>query len=301
MQRLVYWVAYPFLWVVSKMPFPLFYFFSDCVCFVVYHIVRYRRATVRNNLELVFPDKAEKERQRIEKKFYRHMCDMFLEMIKSISISETALKKRFVYTNAEEINRIQQSGKSIILLYGHYASYEWSNALQLYDIGYEAFGIYKKLKNHFFDKLAHKIRGRFHAKLIPTFKATSQIAKNEHKNIRGIYAFIADQSPKWNKASYWTKFMGITCPAFIGGEVIAKRLDMAVMYLHVEKVRRGHYQATLKTLAVETHLWDDFSITETFLRELEKQIYAHPEYYLWTHKRWKHKDRPIPEDATTAF
>lgn len=289
------------MWLVSKMPFPLFYFFSDCVCFVVYHLVRYRRETVRYNLNLVFPNKSNKELQKIERNFYRHMCDMFLEMIKSISISNEDLKDRFRYTNAEEIDRVQKTGKSIIMLYGHYASYEWSNAIQLYDIGYEAFGIYKKVKNPFFDELAHKIRGRFSAKLIPTSKATSQIAKNERENIQGMYAFIADQSPKWNKASYWTKFMGIPCPAFVGGEVLAKRLDMAIMYLHVEKIRRGHYEATLKTLAVEPRLWEDFTITETFFRELEKQIYAKPEYYLWTHKRWKHKDRQIPEDATTGF
>ncbi len=301
MQRFVYIMAYPLLWLVSKLPFSLFYLFSDCVCFIVYRIARYRRETVNYNLNLVFPKKSKEEIQEIEKKFYRHMCDMFLEMVKSISISDKDLRERFVYTNAEEIEHIRKTGKSIIVLYGHYASYEWSNTLQLYNIGYEAFGIYKKLKNPFFDQLAHKIRGRFNAKLIPTTKVTSEIAKNEQKNIQGIYAFIADQSPRLDKAGYWIKFMGVPCPAFVGGEILAKRLYMAVMYLHVEKVRRGHYQATLKTIATEPRTFENFKITETFFRELEEQIREKPEYYLWTHKRWKHKDKPLPENAITSY
>ena len=301
MQRFVYFLAYPLLWLVSILPFSLFYAFSDGVFFIVYYLVRYRRKTVAYNLTLVFPEKSKKEIRKIQKKFYRHICDMFLEMVKTISISNDELQKRFVYMNLEEIERIRKTGKSIVLLYGHYASYEWSSAMQLHDIGLEGFGIYKKLKNPYFDRLAHRIRGKFNAKLIPTTKATSEIAKNERKNIQGIYAFIADQSPRLDKASYWTKFMGVPCPAFVGGEVLAKRLDMAVVYLHIEKVRRGHYQAKLKTLADEPKNWENFAITESFFTELEQQIREKPEYYLWTHKRWKHKDVPIPADATLGF
>lgn len=301
MQRFIYLLVYPLLWLISILPFPVFYFFSDCICFIIYHLIRYRRSTVNYNLRLVFPEKSTQEIKEIEKKFYHHMCDMFLEMVKSISISNKALRKRFVYTNAEEFEPIRKTGKSIIVLYGHYASYEWSNTIQLYSTDFDVFGIYKKLKNPYFDKLAHKIRGRFNAKLIPTTKVTSQIAKNQHDKVQGIYAFIADQSPKLNKANYWTKFMGVACPAFVGGEVLAKRLDMAVFYLHVEKVRRGHYVATLKPLAIDPRTYPNFSITETFFKELEQQIRKKPEYYLWTHKRWKHKDKPIPKEATIGF
>lgn len=294
---LAYLLSYPFLWLVSKLPFPLLYLLSDVVCFFVYRIIGYRRETVRHNLTLVFPDKSLEEIKKIERSSYRHMCDMFLEMAKSISISKKELKKRFAFTNIDEIERLLNSGKSIIMLNGHYASYEWANALQFYGLDFKGFAIYKKLRNPYFDRLAHKIRGRFEAELIRTTNATKKIAINERKGIRGIYAFIADQSPRIDRAWYWTKFMGVKAPAFTGGEVLAKRLDMAVVYLHVEKTKRGYYQASFKTLAENATDYPDFEITESFLRELEKQIRQNPEHYLWTHKRWKHKDAKIPENA----
>lgn len=229
------------------------------------------------------------------------MCDMFLEMLKSMSISNKELLKRYTFTNIEEIERILAMDKSIIFLYGHYANYEWVNALQLYGLDYSGFGIYKKIKNKYFDRMVHRIRGRFNAWLIPTTLATKQITQNEKDNRRGIYAFIGDQSPKLSRARYWTKFMGVKCPAFTGGEKLATHLDMAVIYLHVEKVKRGHYVTSFKTITDTPAACSDYEITETFLRNLESQIRDNPEYYLWTHKRWKHKDKPIPKTAVTNF
>lgn len=229
------------------------------------------------------------------------MCDMFLEMVKSISITEEELSKRFAITNIEEIHRIRKMDKSIILLYGHYANYEWSNAIQLYPINYLGYGIYKKIKNKYFDRMVHRIRGRFNAQLISTRDATKQITRNERSNQRGIYAIIGDQSPRIDRAWYWTSFMGIKSPTFTGGEKLAKHLDMAAVYLHVEKVKRGHYVATFKTITDTPANCADHEITETFLRHLEAQIRTNPEYYLWTHKRWKHKDGPIPKDAVVNF
>ena len=269
MQRLVYLLAYPFLWFISKLPFSLFYLFSDLVFFGVYYLVRYRRKTVAQNLRLVFPEKSRKELKKIEKKSYRHLCDQMLEMIKSISISNEQLLRRFTFANLEEIERILSMEKSVILLYGHYANYEWVNALQLHGLDYKGFGVYKKLKNPYFDQLIHRIRGRFNAKLIASSIATKQITKNEQNNIRGVYAIIADQSPKLDRAWYWTNFMGLRSPAYTGGEKLAKRLGMAVVYFHVEKLKRGHYRATFKTITDNPSECKDYQITDIFLKELE--------------------------------
>lgn len=297
MQRLVFWLAYPFLWLISILPFKLFYVFSDLVFVIVYHLVGYRKKVVRENLQLVFPEKSSAELKRIEKAFYHHMVDMFLEMVKSISISDEELKKRFSFTNLEEIKKIRAMDKSVILACGHYASYEWMNALQLHGLDYKGFGIYKKVKNPYFDKLARDIRGRYDGILIPTSKATIQITENEKHKIRGIYAMIADQSPKINRARIWGNFLGYRVPVFAGTEKLAKTLDMVVVYLHVEKVKRGYYVATFKTISYNPASEPPFSIICTYFEELEKQIKAAPQYYLWTHKRWKHKNEPMPPGA----
>ncbi len=224
MQRLVFWLVYPFLWFLSILPFKLFYLFSDLVFFVVYYLVGYRRKTVTENLQLVFPEKSSAEIKKIRKKFYRHMVDMFLEMIKSISIPNEELKKRFAFTNLEEIQKLREMNKSVILACGHYASYEWMNALQLYGLDYKGFGIYKKIKNKHFDKLVKDIRGRYDGTLISTTHATKTITDNQQKGILGVYAMIADQSPKMSRSKVWTDFMGIQVPVFTGTEKLAKHL-----------------------------------------------------------------------------
>lgn len=297
MQRLVFWLVYPFLWFLSILPFKLFYLFSDLVFFIVYYVVGYRRKTVTENLHLVFPEKSSAEIKSIRKKFYSHMVDMFLEMIKSISIADEELKKRFVFTNLEEITKLQEMNKSVIMACGHYASYEWMNALQLYGLNYEAFGIYKKIKNKHFDKLVKDIRGRYEGTLITTTKATKTITENQEKGILGVYAMVADQSPKLSRSKVWTEFLGIQTPVFTGTEKLSRHLDMAVVYLHVEKVKRGYYSATFKPLSIEPAKEAPYAITRRYFDELEAQIKKAPEYYLWTHKRWKHRNAPLPKDA----
>lgn len=296
MQRLVFWLIYPFLLLISYLPFRLFYLFSDLIFILVYHIIGYRKKTVINNLQLVFPEKTLRELEIIREKFYRHMCDMFLEMVKSITISDEEIKKRFDFTNKEEILRIRKLNKSIILMCGHYASYEWMNALQLFGIDYRGFGVYKRVKNYYFDKLARDIRGRYDGVLITTVEATKQIAENEKNGILGVYGMVADQSPKFERAKHWMDFMGIKVPVFAGSEKLAKEHDMAVVYLHVVKLRRGYYQASFINITDEPRNEPEFKITRTFFKLLEKQIKNAPEYYLWTHKRWKHHNEVITPD-----
>lgn len=297
MQGLVFWMVYPILWLISILPFRIFYVVSDAIFVLVYHIVGYRRKIVKANLRLVFPEKAESEIRNIEKKFYKHMCDMFLEMIKSISISEKEIKKRFICTNPEYLKELEKLDKSIIVMCGHYASYEWMNAIQLYGLRFKTFAIYKKIKNKYFDQLAADIRGRYEGILISTREATEKISENEKKGIRGNYAMIADQSPKNPSSRNWIHFMGIKVPVFTGSERLARKMDMSVVYLNVEKKARGFYEATLIPITEDAPSEPEHFITKRFIELLEKQIRRKPEYYLWTHKRWKHRNEPIPENA----
>lgn len=297
MQAVVFWLIYPLLWLISILPFWLFYRVSDVVYFIVYHLVGYRKKTVTHNLKLVFPEKSSEEIIKIRKKFYAHMCDMFLEMVKSISISEEELKKRFVFTNLEELRRIEKLDKSIMLMCGHYASFEWLFALQLNNLNHKAYGIYKKIRNPGFDKLINDIRRRFGAELIQNSKSTLRIAHNQKEGIRGAYAMIADQSPKSPNYKFWTDFMRKKVPFYTGSERMAKEFDMAVIYLHVNKVKRGYYKASLINIADNPTETENNQITLDYIQHLEKQIREKPELYLWTHKRWKHLGKEIPKNA----
>jgi KDO2-lipid IV(A) lauroyltransferase len=269
------------------LPFPLLYLFSDFLYFIVYRIVKYRKRTVRENLALALPKLTAEERLIIEKKFYHHMCDMFLEMLKTMNISEKEIRQRFVFKNIETYKEVEKHGKSIAIICSHYASYEWIISMNYYSdfIGY---GIYKQIKNPYFDKLVHKIRSRFKAKLITTRQTIPTIINNNKNHVLSLYGFASDQSPKAKGALHWSEFMGIEVPVHVGAEMLSKRYDMALLYLNTKKVSRGHYEATLEVLAEHPKDFPDFELTNQYLKLLEKQIYEAPEYYLWTHKRWKY-------------
>jgi len=288
MQYLIYLLVYPVIWVISMLPFRLLYLFSDFVYFIVYRVIRYRKKTVRQNLIIALPHLSDQERLIVEKKFYHHMCDMFLEMIKTMNISKEEICKRFVFKNIEVYKELEKQGKSVAVICSHYASYEWIISMNYYS-DFAGYGIYKQIKNPYFDKLVHKIRSRFNAKLITTKQTVPTIINNNKNNILSLYGFASDQSPKAKGAMHWSKFMGIEVPVHVGAEMLSKRYNMNLVYLNTKKVKRGHYEATLEILSDNPKEVPNFELTDQYLKLLEKQIYEAPEFYLWTHKRWKYR------------
>lgn len=288
MQYLIYLLVYPLLWLVSILPFRLLYWFSDAIYVVVYYLIGYRKGTVRNNLALAFPEMTAKDRLAIEKKSYQHLCDMFLEMIKTMTISEAEINKRFKFTNLEVYTNLEKEGKSIALMCAHYASYEWVISMNKF-ITFNGYAIYKRIANPYFDKLVRDIRSKFKAYLITTKDTIPAIQENQHKGILGVYGFASDQSPKASKAHHWGTFMNIKTPVHTGAEMLAKKFDMNVIFLKVKKIKRGYYEASFEVLSTDVAKVPDYEITDRFLTLVEKQIREAPEYYLWTHKRWKHR------------
>lgn len=294
MQLLVYIIVYPFLWLVSILPFRLLYAVSDGLFFILYYIVGYRKKVVHENLNLVFPDKSETEIKTITKTFYRHLSDMVVESIKSISITEEEMKKRFVFTNIEEVHKIEDANKSMVMMCAHYGSWEWIFILQQHvkSMGY---GIYKRIENKYFDRLVKRIRAKYNSYLITNKEAIARLTEAKENGELTINGFISDQSPRRSKAYYWNEFMNIKVPVHTGAEMLAKKLDMAVIFFSVKKVGRGYYETTFETITMTPNEYKDYEITDIFLKLVEKQIYDAPEYYLWTHKRWKYRNDVPPE------
>ncbi|NNT72733.1 lipid A biosynthesis acyltransferase [Flavobacterium sp. IMCC34852] len=290
MQLLVFLLLYPIIWFMSKMPFRVLYLISDLVYILVYYLIGYRKKIVGQNLAAALPHLSDKERKAIERKSYRHLCDMFLEMMKTMSISEGEMNKRFQFTNIEALTVMEKQGKSIAVLMAHYASYEWAISLNNFS-NLTGYAIYKRVGNVYFDKLVKDIRLKFKAQLITTRETIPTIEKNHLENRLGLYGFASDQSPQLSKTHHWGTFLGIETPIHTGAEMLAKRFDMNVIFLKVKKVKRGYYEATLETMFDHPKEVPNYQISDEFLRRVEKQIYEAPEYYLWTHKRWKHKKK----------
>lgn len=275
------------------MPFPIFYFISDIFYILLYRIVGYRKKTVRENIRMTMPHLSEKEVKKVEKESFRHLCDIFLEMIKTFTISEEELKKRFTFTNLDTVLEVEKQGKSVMLFCAHYANWEWIIILDRF-IQFQGYAVYKKIGNPYFDQLIKKIRSRFNTVLVEMKETIKVIRQNEVNKNHGVYAFISDQSPMVSKANCWQDFMGIEVPVFTGGEALCKKFDMVPMYLKVEYLKRGHYKTTFVPLLKEGEALEDvpnYELTHRFLGELEKQIIEAPSYYFWTHKRWKHRGK----------
>ena len=290
MHFIAYILIYPFLWLISILPFRLLYAFSDFLYLFVFRIFGYRKKVVKSNLNLVFPEKSKDEINRITKAFYHHLCDMIVESIKSMTISESEMRKRFVFTNVEEIHKLEKINKSIVLMCGHYGSWEWIFILQKY-VNHKGYAIYKRLANKYFDRIVKRIRAKYNSFLITTKETIPVLIEAKNNDELTINGFVSDQSPKVGKAYHWNEFMGIKVPIHTGAEMLAKKLDMAVVFFSVKKIKRGYYETTFKTLSINPKEYKDYEITDKFMKLVEKQIYAAPEYYLWTHKRWKHKDK----------
>jgi len=290
MQLVVYILVYPLLWLISRLPFKIIYFISDGVYVLLYKVIGYRKKVVRGNLKLVFPDKSDAERILIEKKFYQHMCDMFLEMIKTMGISNNQLQQRFTFSNLEVLHQLEAKNKSIMLMFPHYASWEWVIALDAH-IASKGYAIYQKIGNRYFDKLVRDIREKFGTTLITTKETRDIVAQNKKEGNLSMYGILSDQSPMVKKALLWTPFMGITVPAHTGAEMLCKKLDLPAVYLKVSKEKRGHYSGTFSLITENPKEMEEFALTKAFLALVEESINEAPEYYFWTHKRWKHKDK----------
>ena len=288
MQFIIYILLYPILWCISILPFRLLYVVSDGFYFLTYYIIGYRKKIVRENLALTRPHLSDKERLIIEKKTYQNMCDVFLEMIKTLTISKSEMERRFKFKNIEVYLDLEKKGKSIALLCAHYASYEWVISINS-KISFEGYAVYKRINNRYFDKLVRDIRSKFKATLITTKETIPTMENNFKNNKPSLYGLVSDQSPRLDSVYHWNKFMGIEVPIHTGGEMLAKKYDMNILFLRTKKLGRGFYEAELEILSENAKEVPDYEITDRFLKLVEQQIYEQPEYYLWTHKRWKHR------------
>ncbi|MDB4292496.1 lysophospholipid acyltransferase family protein [Maribacter sp.] len=289
MQFLVFVLVYPLLWMISVLPYRVFYLFSDFFFFLVYRMVGYRKKVVRTNLELVFPKKSLAERRRIEVEFFKHMCDMFMEMVKTMSLSKEDVKKRYQVLNVDVLKEIEKE-RSILIVCSHYANWEWNVSINNY-VASKGYAVYQPISNKYFDRWIRKVRARWNTTLITTSETAKTVVKNKRDGINGVFGMVSDQSPQWHRAKYWREFMGITVPVINGAEMLAKKLDLAVVFLKVSKVKRGFYEAEFIPITTSGKQTENNEITDRFIELAEQQIHERPEHYLWTHKRWKHRDK----------
>ncbi|GEQ86114.1 hypothetical protein ULMS_16220 [Patiriisocius marinistellae] len=209
-------------------------------------------------------------------------------MVKSISITEKELLARYKFTNMEVAGHYLNNNKDMILCFGHYASYEWAISMHIYYHN-KGYAVYKRIKNKYFDKMIRDVREKWKTELVVNKEARAKVAEVmsvKHEDAV-MFAFIMDQSPSNNRNKHYAPFCNVKTPFFTGVEDIAKEYDLPLLFLGTKKIKRGYYEATYKVLAENPRDFKDYEITDMFAKALEEQIDIAPEYYFWTHKRFK--------------
>lgn len=278
------------LWLLSKLPFWLLYLISDILFVLIYYIFGYRKKVVYKNLRLSFPEKSEKEIHKIAKEFYKYLPDIFVETIKMISISKEEVIKRLEPLNPEEVYRHFNAGKSIVGVTAHYCNWELAiHGLSLMTDNPKLI-IYKPLNNKGFDSIFNNIRSRFGATMVPMKQILRHIIKL--KNTPHISMFVADQTPLYQDSDYFMTFLNQEALVYTGTERIARLTGNPVVFCEIRrKAKRGYYYCKFTTLVEDPKEYQEHEITQIHNQFTERIIREEPQYWLWSHNRWKRQRR----------
>jgi len=281
-----------FTWMLALLPMRIFYLLSDVIFMFMYYVTGYRKKVVKTNLKNSFPEKSAKELLDIERKFYRHFADFLIEMLILNHLSLNQLKERCTFSNLEILDKFFAEKRDVVAIVAHYNNWEWYNFVPRV-FKHKPIVVYKPLQNKRFNDYINKVRAKHGGILSPMSNIIRDIIDLRNKKITFIAHFITDQTPAAGDIRYWTNFLNQDTPVFTGAEKIASKYDMAMVFYHVQKKGRGRYNLNVELLFEHTAGLPDHVITDAHVKHLENIIKERPEFWLWTHRRWKRK-RPQP-------
>lgn len=283
----LYYIVFGLWYALSLLPLKVLYILSDGMFYLIYYIIKYRRPIVRKNLTDSFPDKTQAEIIKIEKDFYSWFCDYIVETIKLFSMSEKEIKRRMTFEGVDMIQQDFDKGKNCSMYLGHYCNWEWITSLPLHVKNSICAQIYHPIENKRFDSLFLKLRSRFGAKSIEMDKSFRTIVSWKRNNIINIVGYIADQVPGLHNVHCWVDFLNHDTPVFTGAEKITSITYANAYYGDIIRPRRGYYKCIIKKINIPEAEDTKFFITKEYFRLLEETINRTPQYWLWSHNRWK--------------
>lgn len=282
------YISFRFLVACSRItPFFMVYFWADVFYFVVYYIAGYRKKVVVDNLRKSFPDKSDKEIKILTKKFYYHLSDVTLESIKAMTISRKQIQKRYVVENVEIPNEYYEKGQSVLLITSHYGNWEYGMLATDMAIKHQTVALYLPLTNKYSEKYGLTRRGRFGMKMVPVQQTKTVFDGSVISKPVGVI-MAADQSPSNVERAIWLNFLNHDTACIHGPEAYARKMNMPALYMKISKPRRGHYKLAFERLIDNPQQYAPGEITKVYFSRLEKDILEQPEYWLWSHRRWKH-------------
>lgn len=298
MKSLSYYLLYAFSLMFAILPLRVLYVISDVFYYLNYYVVQYRKKIVFQNLRNSFPEKGDQEIKAIAKKFYRHFGDLFVETLKMMHMPLSESRKRITLKNPEILEKLYSKNKLITVALGHYNNWEWISMMSMPE--FLVISLYKPLHDPNFDRFMLKLRTMKGSILVSTTQTLRFLNSWNEPEKRGFFCFIADQSPLLKDIHYWTQFLNQTTPIFIGIEKIAVKFNLPVCFFRLEKVKRGYYQLEIVPITENPAGTKPYEITEAHVRLLEDDIRKKPEFWLWSHRRWKRQYEDINNTPSNA-
>lgn len=289
LKNIAYYILFGVWYVVSLLPMWFLHAVSSIVSIILFHVIRYRRQVVHENIKSSFPQLSPRKRWMIERRFYTHFCDLMVESVKFFSISEWNMKRRMRFKGIELLEESFRNGRSCGVYLGHYGNWEWISSMPLWvnpDLCL-CTQLYHQLENYVTDQLILYTRRRFGGVNIEVNQSIKDMVRYRNEGRPILVGFIADQTPYWDNIYYWNDFLNHETPWFTGAERIMQKLDMDVYYLDVRRIRRGFYVAEYKRITTTPNSNEQFWLTDQYAKMLEHTIMRAPSYWLWSHRRWK--------------
>ena len=258
---------------------------------MVYHLVRYRRKVTRSNLENAYPERSHSERKAIERAYYHHISDLLIEGLYNLYAHPKGIMSRYHFVNRQVVNRYYEQGRSVVLLSAHYNNWEYMVSSLNFQLMHHGVGVGKPLNDKLVANYITHRRARFGTEIVDHTNVRETMEYYQQHHVPTAYMMLSDQSPSDVYKSYWTTFMHQETAFIYGGEYFARKYDMPVIYYEVRKVRRGHYEVFFTPLCEKPSEVPQYAIVSRYVQMLKRTIDAAPQYWLWSHRRWK-RSRP---------
>lgn len=285
MKFLVYIIFRVTIFLFSITPFPVLFIISDCLGFILFYLVGYRKKVVFDNLKKCFPKKSDKEISKLSKDFFKHLGDITVESIKGYTLQKSEVLKRYKILNPEILNYYYDQNRTLICLASHFGNWEWGLLAVGLQMKYNMISLYKPLSNERIEKYLIDKRARYNMTLISIYETRQSF--ESVKSIPSAYIMAADQNPPNKDKAIWVNFMGIDTACLHGSEYYAKKYNMPVFFFDVRKPKRGYYTLEIKEISADPTKEKNDVITAKYMNKLENVIREEPAYWLWSHKRWK--------------
>lgn len=274
----------------SLLPLAVLYGLADYLLYpLLRYVLRYRLRVVRKNISLSFPQKSPAEQAQIVSDFYHHFSSVLVEIVYGYRASAEEMRERVYFENMEVLEDLARKRHGVVAYLGHVCNWEWIADVgnQFVDKQIVEYNVYRRLKSASADRAMLALRLKRGGECVEKNMLLRHLVGLRHASHPFVLGFLADQKPSARSSAVWTQFLGQDTAFLSGGEVLARKFGLGVVYVHITTAKRGYYRVRFQVIADDVNALPENEVTLAYARCLEQNIRECPHRWLWSHNRWK--------------